>query len=121
MKRYIILFSVIVFFISACSHSKDKPVSMDKPEGLIPQEKMIQILTDIHIAEALIVQVQGRGQDVNSATGHYYTTILKKHQITRTNFSQSIEYYSYNTKQISEIYTEVITNLSKIQAEETRK
>jgi len=90
---------------------------MKEPANIIPTEKMINLITDMHIAEALIVQHQSHGQNVPYYTALYFKTILKKYNITRKDFYENMEYYAYDSKKMEGIYTEVITNLTKKQTE----
>jgi hypothetical protein len=117
MNRHIILFSVLFFILFSCKHNKDEDTTIKEPANLIPTEKMIDLITDVHIAEALIVQHQSHGQNVTYYSALYFKTILKKYNISKKDFYENMEYYAYDTKKLEGIYTEVITNLTKKQTE----
>jgi hypothetical protein len=115
MKRFLILFAAFAFLFLSCSQNSKEKTSIQTPDNLIPTEKMIDILTDVHIAEALLTQHQMHGKNTTYYTALYNTTILKKYKITRKSFMESIRYYAYNTVELEKIYTEVVTNLVKKQ------
>lgn len=117
MNRHIILLSALFIIFFSCKQNKDEVTTMKEPANLIPAEKMIDLITDVHIAEALIVQNQTHGQNVPYYTALYFKTILKKFNITRKDFYENMEYYAYNSRKLEDIYTEVITNLTKKQTE----
>lgn len=119
MNRTKILLSAFILFFFSCKQNKEDTTTIKEPANLLPTEKMIDLITDVHIAEALIQQHQAHDQNVNYYTGLYYKTILKKFNITRKDFHENMEYYSYDSKKLDHIYTEVITNLTKKQTEIT--
>jgi len=117
MNRHIILLSALFFIFFSCKQNKDELTTVKEPVNLISTEKMIDLITEVHIAEALIIQRQTHGQNVPYYTALYFKTILKKFNITRKEFYENMEYYSYDSKKLDDIYTEVITNLTKKQTE----
>jgi hypothetical protein len=117
MSRTIILLSAFILFFFSCKQNKEEVTYIKEPTNLLSTEKMINLITEVHIAEALIVQHQTHGQNVSYYTALYYKTILKKFNITRKDFTENMEYYSYDSKKLDHIYTEVITNLTKKQTE----
>lgn len=119
MNRHIILFFVLffIFFSFSCKQNKNEVTTIKEPSKLLPTEKMIDLITEVHIAEALIVQHQAHGKNVPYYTALYFKTILKKYGISRKDFFENVEYYAYDSKKLEIIYTEVITNLTKKQTE----
>jgi hypothetical protein len=76
---------------------------------------MIEVLTDIHIAES---SPQGSGmnqQQTNGVMASRYDTILKKHNITYKEFKTSFDYYMAHPEQLDEIYQEIINRLSTME------
>lgn len=100
---------VILLVLFACS-SKPK-----RPEGVLPKEKMIEVMVDFQLAEASILYQQNHQQNVGFYTYYYYDTILKKHGISRADFRKSIDWYKNHLEEIDDIYGEVLSRLSSMQ------
>jgi len=77
---------------------------------------MVLVLVDFHLAEAAIVDVQNKKEDVNQYTNYFYNSILQKHNISRKKFSESISFYNKNLKEFQKIYKDVVVELSKTQS-----
>ncbi|MFM9006302.1 MAG: DUF4296 domain-containing protein [Flavobacteriales bacterium] len=92
MKRsysYAILFLVLMLVFSCESGSEEA-----KPAGLLSEEKMTDVLVDVRLLEGAY---SGDFQRVDSSQytiDSYYEQLFAKHQITRTVFLESSEYYA---------------------------
>lgn len=108
-----ILFLCSVIF--SCSKKEEKI-----PADILPKEKMVELMVDVHLAEA---QSQAKIGFDNSKTikQAYYKFIFNKYQISYSQFAKSFDYYSAHPEVFSEIYDNVITELSKKQAESSKK
>ncbi len=103
MKKF--LFCLLL--LSACVESP-KP-----PPGTLDKDRMINILIDIHIAEAKASGASLRSQD--SVTVYYKTLeqdVFKKHGVDSTTYYNSYRYYMANIKQMDQIYAAVVDSLS---------
>ena len=103
-----LLFIIILFSLCDCKRINDVP-----PADLIPQEEMIQILADVHVADALVEQKFGQQTPNLPLTNALYTRIYQNHHITATQYKSSYKYYEAHPQQMDNIYTQVITELSK--------
>ncbi|MEO0060241.1 MAG: hypothetical protein RLZZ312_1888 [Bacteroidota bacterium] len=103
--KLFLLVSVVLF---AC---KNPPI--EKPSNLINQDKMIDVLYDVAILEAIKVSNPGslRTRGINSKT-----YIYKKFKIDSIQFAKSDKYYAADIKQYGKMYQEVI---DRINAEKT--
>lgn len=103
------LIVAIVFIVSSCS------LLSNKPKGLINEEDLVNVLVDIHFADA-VVSIKGYRVMQDSLTINLlYDDILKKHDISRKQFDQTIQYYSKNVNKYDRIYDQVLEILSKKQ------
>lgn len=90
------------------------------PDDVIPLDKMIPIIEDVHIADAVLINnnVYAGKQEALS----YYKYIYKKHQITQAKFEKSMEYYAQNPKKLRKSYSKILKRLetrdSLLKAEE---
>lgn len=83
------------------------------PEEVIPPEKMIGILADIHLTEAIVNQEQLKFKLQMDSLSGYYEYVYKKHNFTKETFRQSLTFYSKHPELLHEIYPQVIANLQK--------
>ena len=108
-----LLFSIILFALAGCSGmQKDTP-----PADLIAQGKMIQVLVDIHVADAVVENKSGAQNPNLPLTNALYEQIYKNHGITATQYKTSFKYYESHAELMDKMYEQVITELSKKEAQ----
>jgi hypothetical protein len=91
----------------ACSESKELP------KGILPEQKMVALLIDLHWSDAKIAQSAYTNTD--SAQYHYWqleSAIFKRYKTDTLTFRKSLAYYSQQPKLLEEIYAIVIDSLS---------
>ena len=111
MKKEHIYFLLMCLVLS-CS---EKPTLM--PEGVLPEKKMISVLTDIQLIEGAISKKLIDRSINNKESTRYYAKTFEKHDITRQQFDESLNFYTENPKDLQKIYEKVLVELSKIKAE----
>ena len=92
---------LLTFWLTACG-------SNDKPENLIPQDKMAKVLSEIHILEAQINNLHFQHED--SSVYVYQkmkVQMLKTFDLDSATFRSSFKYYTLNPDKMKEIYSEV--------------
>ena len=93
----------------ACQRPEEPP----RPADLVPREKMISLLADLHVLEA---RVEGSRLQVDSARALYLSqqkALLGKSQVTDSAFQRSYRYYGIHGKDLDEIYKAVIDTLNQ--------
>ena len=109
------MYRLILIIISVLIVSCDsKEISV--PDDVIPKEKMVQVLADIHIAEAT-VNYKSVGDTVKPNIENYYSDVFKKHSITQDQYRKSYQFYLDNPSMMNKMYDEVINELSRRQSE----
>jgi len=104
-----LIFLSLALFISSCS------LFSNKPKDLIDEEELVNVLVDIHIADA-VVSIKGYRVIQDSLTiSLFYDDIMKKHNISRKQFDETIKYYSENVSKYDRIYEQILEILSKKQ------
>ena len=94
--------------LTACS-------SDEKPENLLDQDRMVNIMTDIHLIEAEINNIHLQHQD--SSVFMYQklkVKMLKKYNTDTSVFNASFKYYVLNPDKMKPIYAEVKKKLEEI-------
>jgi hypothetical protein len=109
MKRLFQIFLVCLAF--SCT----KP-EVQIPPHVLPKEKMVPVLADVHIAQAAAV-MNAASDTTRYAMTDLMTTIFKIHHITQAQYDSSISFYTKHPELMSQIYDSVITELSKKQSE----
>ena len=91
----------------------------EENKDIIEHDTLVMVLADIQIADILLIQNRNFDRNLKDTTGKksYYNFVFKKYNINEFQFIKTIEYYGQNTKEYSEIYTDVIDELSKRRAE----
>jgi hypothetical protein len=98
MKKLLLLFTLLLLAISC------QKAIIEKPAKLIAEDKMINILFDISVLEA-IKQVNPTALTDRKITTSIY--IYKKYQIDSLQFAQNDKYYASDVKNYAKMYDEV--------------
>ena len=112
MNRNILILIILFWVFGSC----DK-LPVEKPENLIKEKEMIDMLVDIHIAEATYRHLQYDSVIRNSSSSNFYYSILDKYQIPDTVFEKSFVFYASSPKQFEKMYQDVMNKLSQIEQE----
>jgi len=96
--------------ILLCCFSCNKAEVEEVP--LIPDEKMVNILVDLHIAEAAILSANKSQKD--SIGGIYFAQIFKMHDIQDSLFYKNYNLISKSPDRTEEIYEKVIEEIEKL-------
>lgn len=113
MKAFYLPLLFLTFFLLSCGSSKTDEL----PAGVIDTKQMVQIMADLHMLESA---TQTRNLWVSDSSASqvysYYRHLFDKHQLQDSTFLVSFDYYLKHPDAMKNIYTEVITELSKRQA-----
>lgn len=104
-----ILNIAIVILLGACTSN----TIYQKPEDLIPKEQMIELLTDIYLANAAVTNPN----KLEKRNIFYLPLVYKKYNIDSAQFKRSNHYYTSRIKDYKSIYQAVFNNLEKLQEE----
>ncbi len=78
---------------------------------------MIDMLVDIHIADATYAQMRYDSLFRNTPSSNFYYSILEKYQVPDSVFEKSLIYYSSTPKEFEAMYRKVMNKLSVIEQE----
>ena len=114
MKKLLLILSVIVLF--AATACDDPPVP--EPENLVDREKMVQMLADIHLADAAFNSLRHRDSIVqNSSSANFYYSILEKYNVQDSTFEQSFVFYASQPRKFEKMYREAMNILNEMEQE----
>jgi hypothetical protein len=103
------LFSFLILFFSDCKR-KEQSV----PSVIIPEEKMVEILTDIRLAEGSYKVLIENGVSANDYIDSSYRFIYQSHQITSKQMDTSMKYYSMNPDNMEKMLKKVSLRIEEI-------
>jgi hypothetical protein len=102
MKKTLLLLTVLVGFISC------KEEAVNKPDNLIARDKMIDVMYDLSILDAVKYQNPASVDTFKINPSQY---IYKKYKIDSVQFAQSNIYYASTYIDYKEMYDEIIKRI----------
>ncbi len=99
-----IIYILLAFLLFSCTKEQKKP------KNLIPKQKMINLLFDMHLAaKSRNIKTLSKERKPN-----YYPLIYAKYQVDSTQFKESHTYYLKNIELYQEIYKKLEDSISKL-------
>ncbi len=111
-----LIWALLFFAINGCSNSEEVIV----PPGVIARDTMVELLTSLHLAEARIL-IGGNELNTSHLKSAYIARELRQANIDSTRFNSSFQFYSHNPALFTEMYEQVITEISKKKAGQQKK
>ena len=104
MRKYITLFFSVLLFLSACSNGT--------PDGIIDKDRMIALLTDVHIVDSTLITIPQTPDTLYKYGKGRYLAVFAKYHTDSTQFKKSFAYYA-GTKPVefTDMYDQVLKNL----------
>ena len=102
----IAVLALLMLFLTGCR----KEVTI--PEHLLGKDEMINVLLDLHIAEAEIVSLRVKRDSSEIYFREAEKVIFEKFGIPDSIFKESYEFYLENPEFLEEVYSAVVDSLS---------
>ncbi len=99
-KRHIFSILALVFLVISCQHIN----KTEKPDNLIPEKKMVDILTELFLVQSARDYNKSKLEKIGVTPDTY---IYEKFGIDSLQFEKSSEWYSENYMQYERIYDSV--------------
>ncbi|SFD10564.1 DUF4296 domain-containing protein [Spirosoma endophyticum] len=97
------------WLMAACTAPED-----ERPDNLIAQDKMIDILTEVHIAESQVSRLSlGSLDSSNIAYKHLENQIFRKFAVDTAMYRKSYIFYSSHPSDMEAIYKQVTERLKQ--------
>jgi len=80
--------------------------SEKKPSGIIEEDKMISIMTDLHIMDGYMSSLMYT-DSVRIKGKNFYATIYDKHKVSPAEYESSLKYYSMKPVLLDSMYSKV--------------
>ena len=107
MKR--IIFLAIIILFGSCS---DKG-AVDRPENLVPKDKMVEIIKDLTKLEAHIKINYPSVAQFHKVMIKSGDSLFSSHKVTAEDFDESMDYYGMNQQEMKDIYSEALDKLNQ--------
>lgn len=106
---------VLAAFLSACKHKGQTPI----PSGILQNDQMVQVITDIHLAEAKRDLLMTPDSLVRAPIN--VQKIFDEHHVAKSQYEQSLKFYVEHPELMNKVYDDVLNGLNKKQAESSKK
>ncbi len=114
-KKIIIVLSLLMLVLTNC-RTRDKGIPEDAV-NIIPPEILINMIYDIHIADAILLSETVKFEEEN-IDSIMYNSLFMDYGYTRQDFDNTILYYShYNLDSLDLLYMKVMDSLQKEKGE----
>ena len=89
------------------------------PEGILSEDKMVEVLIDIHLAEGMVSSFPIHYDSSRLLYPYFESEVFLKHDIADTVFRKSLEYYMLDIKTMDRIYARTIDSLHVVEKART--
>lgn len=98
---------LLVFMVLSCQDVR----KIQKPDNLIPEQKMVEVLTDLSLINSAKNYNRHLLEQTGVRPGDY---VYERHGIDSTSLAESTTYYAQNYDAFERIYTRVKENLEEM-------
>jgi hypothetical protein len=106
--KKIFTYLLLTLFL-ACTREK-------QPQGVLSEDKMVEILTDIHLAEGIVSSFPIHFDSSRVLYPYLENEVFEKHAISDSVFRASLEYYMRDLRVMDRIYARTIDSLHVIES-----
>jgi len=106
MHKYNKLFFSVLIFLAACSGNKT-------PNGILAQDEMANLLTDIHIIDGTMYNVMQQPDSLYKYGTDKYQMVFRKYHTDSLQFKKSFRYYASHPEKLATIYEQITLNIKQ--------
>lgn len=100
-------FLIFILILTLGCIKEEKP-----PEYILPEEKMVSILIDLHVLEGKVQQLRIKRDSSELVFNHFENEVFKKHNVTDSIYLKNLTYYYDHPQKMEKIYGAVLDSLS---------
>jgi DNA-directed RNA polymerase len=117
MKRQLAIWLCLCLLLVRCTSNGPTELGA-KPANLVDEDKMADILAEVHLSEARISKMAIGSADTSAILfKRLHTNTLKKFGVDTASYTQSFVYYSARPGKLAKIYEQVLDKLKAIEKE----
>jgi hypothetical protein len=98
---------LVVLCLVACEEKDNS-----RPSNILPMEKMVQVMADIHIAEGVVSTKEFTKDSSLLLFNELENQLLEKRGVSRKEFEESFAWYTQHVTAYKELYTLVVDTLN---------
>ncbi len=99
----------LILLATSCSDSSDI-----KKRDILDDDKFLSLLVDMHKAEGIISASNIKIDRKNGDSISIYNSILKKHNVSRLDFNNTVKYYTFHTDEYLVFYDSIKSEFKKL-------
>lgn len=99
-------FIILILIITSCSKKQT-----EIPANVLTHDQMVSILIDVHVLEAKVKKLYLHKDSSVQIYNHFEQQIYDKHDITRDQYQESLQFYIEELDEYKSIYDEVVDSL----------
>ncbi len=115
-----LLFFILLssLFLSSCSNKEELHI----PDGVLSKEKMVKLMTRIYIIDGATDQQNfASGITMPADPKVSYARFLPVDSLSYDDFKKSYDFYLSHPAELTDIYDEVLNEISRLEAVHTKK
>ena len=97
------ILSIVALSLAGCS---------SRPEGVIEQSTMVDLMADMHKAEA-VIDMNSSAFSNDSLKKAMRQSVMMKHGVTQAQFDTTLVWYGHHAKEYDEMYEDVLAKLNE--------
>jgi hypothetical protein len=117
----LVLISMVCISLFGVNSCQQKEPKEKLPVGLIGKDTMVKIITEFHLIESSLGIRIFEDKKMMNTRNSLKAKIYSDYGITKEKFIESYSYYAKNNDLIDSIYADVLTEISKRQAEQLKQ
>jgi len=115
IRLFLITALLATMLLQSCNKTQRSGID---PEIVIPEEDMVEVLTELYLAEGLLNYPPVRGEYMDKDSMENYSDAISKYGYTKMRVDSSMKFYFIDRPDTYEdIYNRVIENLSGMEAD----
>jgi hypothetical protein len=115
--KLLMLLAFNMFIFNSCAPGESKTTAKI-PREVIPPDSMVLILTDMQITESILREYQRTGREDEKRNQKYYRQVFEKYNLSNERLQLSVAFYEKNPDIYYQIYTDIVSLMTRIQSEE---
>lgn len=115
MKKTAYCFVVFLLLLQGCGGKENVPVMAENlpADSILGRDRMIDLLTDVQIAEGAMLLNRNRGTERKSDVAYYYSAIFHKYRISRSCYLGNVKHYQKDPADFVKMYDAVIKKIAE--------
>ena len=108
--------TAVILWFSSCNFFRAP--GRDDCDKLLPRETMVDVLSDMYLLEAFLVEYQHVRRGVRDSSAYYYAGLFDHHGVDPEEFEAALECYLLDRREMDLIHEMMLNRLSVMETEE---